>query len=109
MKDLRILALATMLALGFSLSARAQTDNTTGSDQYTTQSTDQATTQSADPNYSARAASDNNSMFTQQSPQQGQSTSMSTYMDTDSSRQFWSDQVNSDEKLQELRNDSGAN
>ena len=32
MKDLKILALVTMLALGFTLSAQAQSQNTTGSD-----------------------------------------------------------------------------
>ncbi len=37
MKNVKILALAATLALGFALSAQAQTDNTTGSDQYSTQ------------------------------------------------------------------------
>jgi hypothetical protein len=45
MKSFRILALVTMLALGFAVrSAQAQTQDTTGSDQYSTQSTDQTTT-----------------------------------------------------------------
>jgi uncharacterized protein with FMN-binding domain len=107
MKNFNILALVTALALGLTVSAQAQTEKTTGSDQYTTQSADQPTTRSADPTYSARTTSDNNSAFTQQTPQQSQSTSMSTSKHSDN-RQFPSDELNSDQRLRELRNDSGA-
>jgi hypothetical protein len=58
-KKIRIPALVTMLALGFTLSAQTQSQNTTGADQHTTQPTDQT--------ISMPASSDNNGMSTQQS------------------------------------------
>jgi hypothetical protein len=106
MKDFRILALATMLALGFTLSAQAQTENTAGSDQYATQSTDQTA--------SAHDSSDN-SMFAQQSQSAASSTSMSA--DTDSDKNHERVQAKPDLRRSEqewnrdleLKNDSGAN
>jgi hypothetical protein len=74
MKDFRILALLTMLALGFTMSAQTQTENTNGSDQYTTQSTGQTA--------SAHASSDNGSMFAQ--PSQGAASGPSMSNDTNS-------------------------
>jgi hypothetical protein len=107
MKEFRILALVTMLALGFTLSAQAQTENTTGSDQYTTQSTDQTA--------SAPAPSDNSSMFAQPSQSTASSASMSSDTDSDQNRNrvkakpdLWESQQEAD-RLQEIRNDSGAN
>ena len=109
MTDLKILALVTMLALGFTLSAQAQSQNTTGSDQYTTQSTDQTT--------STPAAPDNSNMSTQQSQSTTSSTSVYTNTDPDNNSQF-ATTVNAQDKrepqseidyLQKLQNDSGAN
>jgi hypothetical protein len=50
MKDVRILALTAMLAFGFALSAQAQTENTTDSDQYSTQSTQTTPATTTDSN-----------------------------------------------------------
>jgi len=106
MKNLRILAMVPVLALGFTLSAQAQSQDTTTSDQYTaTQSTDQTTPMTASP--------DNSSMPTQQTDSTASSTSTFTNSDSDMNRERWtiegreSDQVAN--RLQELQNDSGAN
>ena len=109
MKDLKILALVTMLALGFTLSAQAQSQNTTGSDQYTPQSTDQTT--------STPAAPDNSNMSTQQSQSTTSSTSVYTNTDSGNNSKFAttvSDQDNREPQseidyLQQFQNDSGAN
>ncbi len=106
MKDLKILALVTMLALGFTLSAQAQSQNTTGSDQYTTQTTDQTTSSPATPD---------SGMSTQQST----TSSTSVYTNTDpSNNSDFATTVSSQDKrepqseidyLQRIQNDSGAN
>jgi nucleoside-specific outer membrane channel protein Tsx len=106
MKGLKILALVTMLALGFTLSAQAQSQNTTGSDQYTTQTAGQTT--------STPAASDS-SMSTEQST--ASSTSVYTNTDSGNNSKFAttvSDQDNREPQseidyLQQFQNDSGAN
>ena len=107
MKTFRVLALVTMLALGFTLSAQAQTENTTGSDQYVTQPADQTA--------SAHDSSDNSSMFTGQSQRAASSPSMSADTDSDKNRervQAKPDLRRSEQEWNrdlELKNDSGAN
>lgn len=110
MKDFRILALAAMLALGFTLSAQAQTENTTGVDQYTTQSTDQAA--------SAPASPYNSSMFAQQGQGTASTTNMSNETDSDRDSQHVNIERDLNRKEQErdrdirnmeIENDSGAN
>jgi hypothetical protein len=107
MKAFRILALLPMLALGFTLSAQAQTENTTASDQYATQSTDQTA--------SAPAPSDNSSMFAQ--PSQSTASSPSTSSDTDSDQNHKRVKAKPDlresqqemDRLLRLQEESGAN
>jgi len=105
MKDLRILALATVLALGFTLSAQAQTQNTTGADQYTTRSTDQTALVPAMP--------ENSGMSTQQSQSAAATTSMSSETDSNKDHERWTQDGKESEQLrqryQDLKNDSGAN
>jgi hypothetical protein len=94
MKDIRLLALVTMLALGFTLSA--QTQNAIGADQYT-----------------APAASDS-TMSTQQSA--ASSTSVYTNTDLDNKSEFATTVSDQDKRqpqaeidyLQQLQDDSGA-
>jgi hypothetical protein len=106
MKELKILALITMLALAFTLSAPAQSQDTTSSDQYTTQSTDQTS--------STPATVDGPSM----SMQQNESTESSiSSPEVDDSRKFATTRSDQDKReprqeieyLQQLQNDSGAN
>ncbi len=107
MKDFRILALLPMLALGFILSAQAQTENTTASDQYATQSTDQTA--------SAPAPADNSSMFAQ--PSQSTASSPNMPSDTDSDRNRKHVKAKPDlresreemDRLLQLQEESGAN
>jgi hypothetical protein len=107
MKDFRIIALVTMLALGFTLSAQAQTENPSGADQYTTQSNDQTA--------SAPALPDNNGMFTQQSPNTASDANMSTAAASDENRERVKakpDLRRSEQEWNrdmELKNGSGAN
>jgi hypothetical protein len=96
MKDIRLLALVTMLALGFTLSAQTQTQNAIGADQYT-----------------APAASDS-TMSTQQSA--ASSTSVYTNTDLDNKSEFATTVSDQDKRqpqaetdyLQQLQDDSGA-
>ena len=103
MKNLKILALVTMLALGLTLSAQAQSQNTTTPDQYTTQPTDQTS--------SAPAVTNDNDT----SMQQSQSSVTNPGVDNDSR---YATTINNHDKrdpqsetnrLQEIENDSGGN
>jgi hypothetical protein len=102
MKSLSIFALVTVLALGLTLSASAQTQSENpSSDQYTTQSTGQTTTtMQTTETYSAPASPDDSAaMSTDKSFDKDQ---MAASGDRRESQQDI-------DYLQELQNDSGAN
>ena len=100
MKSLKILTLASTLALGVALSA--QTQSTTESDQYTTQS-NQYTTQSTDQTMSTPAAPDNDMQ-----------SSTSTYTNSDPANDWnatndGSNNRHISDRLMDIQNDSGGN
>jgi guanyl-specific ribonuclease Sa len=105
MKTFSILALAVVLAVVFTLtSAQAQSQDTTTTDQYTTQSTDQTTTP-ATPDDSMTGQQDQNAVSTPD-----------TYSDTDqfnangtSNDPNWKFYDREANRLQEIENDSGGN
>jgi hypothetical protein len=103
MKSLTIFALVTVLALGLTLSASAQTQSENpSSDQYTTQSTDQTTTTTTQTTetYSAPASPDDSAAM---------STDMSFDKDALATRGDRRESQQDIDYLQELQNDSGAN
>jgi cytoskeletal protein RodZ len=108
MKTIRILALITTLALGFALrSAQAQTQDTTSSDQYSTQSTDPtATNTSPAMSGSATVQQDQTSVSITDPFSTLDPNSYAGELTNDTTSKFYDPQAN---RVQTDVNDSGGN